>query len=180
MAVCSCGIEFTGSPDQTYCGQTCRARAKVRRRQARDPQWRPLMIKPCTGCGVAHSRQSPFCSDTCYDRDFNAKWRLVHPVQRRAQVQRYYQRNKERLAGNTKERLALARAFIDGARAGGCVDCGEKDLRILESDHVRGTKLGEISKMARGDLSALWAELDKCETRCPNCHRRVTAQRRAA
>jgi len=79
-----------------------------------------------------------------------------------------------------KPRKALGRAFVDAARAGGCIDCGEKDLRVLDSDHVRGKKLYEISDLLARPLSVLFAELDKCDTRCANCHRRITDERRKA
>jgi hypothetical protein len=59
-----------------------------------------------------------------------------------------------------------------------CVDCGEGDTTVLEFDHVKGTKLGDVSKMVHQGLS--WArihvEITKCEVRCANCHRRRTVQ----
>ncbi len=60
-----------------------------------------------------------------------------------------------------------------------CVDCNESDIVVLEFDHVRGTKVQNIATLcARGSsLATLKLEIDKCEVRCANCHRRVTAQR---
>lgn len=78
------------------------------------------------------------------------------------------------------KRSALGRAFADAAMAGGCVDCGTKEQVVLDLDHVRGKKVGNVSAMLAGPLHRLLAEIDKCETRCANCHRRVTAQRRRA
>lgn len=77
-----------------------------------------------------------------------------------------------------RERMLLRRAFIDAAMAGGCVDCGTKEQVVLELDHVRGTKVTEVSKLLTASLPRLFAELDKCETRCANCHRRATIARR--
>jgi hypothetical protein len=59
-----------------------------------------------------------------------------------------------------------------------CVDCGEADPRVLEFDHVRGKKLGNVSSLRTGgySLERLEAELAKCEVRCANCHRRKTVQ----
>jgi hypothetical protein len=57
------------------------------------------------------------------------------------------------------------------------VDCGESDPIVLDFDHVCGTKILEISRMIRGYAwAAIWAEIQKCEVRCANCHRRKTSK----
>lgn len=59
-----------------------------------------------------------------------------------------------------------------------CVDCGEDDIIVLDFDHVRGTKKYNIAdKISTMSLPSLMAEIDKCDVRCANCHRRVTAKR---
>lgn len=60
-----------------------------------------------------------------------------------------------------------------------CVDCGESDPVVLEFDHVRGTKNDNISKMISTPVSVrkLMGEIDKCDVRCANCHRRATHTR---
>jgi hypothetical protein len=60
-----------------------------------------------------------------------------------------------------------------------CVDCGEADLRVLDFDHR-----GDAHKRAAvGFLlsrlvawHALEAEIEKCDVRCANCHRKRTAE----
>jgi hypothetical protein len=76
----------------------------------------------------------------------------------------------------------LVRAAADGEMVRGCVDCGEKDLRVLDFDHVRGTKTFNIGRGKNGSktIRAIYAEIDKCEVRCANCHRRITYDRRKA
>jgi L-lysine 2,3-aminomutase len=61
-----------------------------------------------------------------------------------------------------------------------CVDCGETDPVVLEFDHVRGEKVAAISFMIpRGyPMAKILAEVDKCDVRCANCHRRKTAKER--
>jgi hypothetical protein len=86
-------------------------------------------------------------------------------TQVRATRQRHIRRNQEYV-------LALK-------QAGSCTDCGESDPVVLDFDHVTGVKEGAISKMVRNaaSLTSLAAEIAKCELRCANCHRRVTAAR---
>ena len=62
-----------------------------------------------------------------------------------------------------------------------CVDCGEADPVVLEFDHV-GNKRGKVTTLAWGEYSirTLQHEVDQCEVRCANCHRRVTAARRGS
>lgn len=59
-----------------------------------------------------------------------------------------------------------------------CVDCGEPDPMVLEFDHINGTKLGNISDMISGAFSwrRILEEIEKCDVRCANCHRRKTAR----
>ena len=57
-----------------------------------------------------------------------------------------------------------------------CVDCGEADMCVLDFDHT-GEKTGAVMRLARNEVSLerLQAEIDRCEVRCANCHRRRTA-----
>jgi hypothetical protein len=59
-----------------------------------------------------------------------------------------------------------------------CVDCGETDTMVLEFDHLRD-KLMQVSRMVHTGWrwAAIAAEIEKCEVRCANCHRRVTRRR---
>jgi hypothetical protein len=58
-----------------------------------------------------------------------------------------------------------------------CVDCGEADVVCLEFDHVRGEKLKPISAMVGTyEWETIKREVEKCEVRCANCHRRKTAR----
>lgn len=59
-----------------------------------------------------------------------------------------------------------------------CVDCGEKDLRVLEFDHVRGSKKASISYLLNNSISwkVIASEIEKCDVRCANCHKKRTAQ----
>ena len=59
-----------------------------------------------------------------------------------------------------------------------CVDCGERDIRCLEFDHRdRATKSANIAGLLRLVVSwdIICLEIEKCDVRCANCHRRRTA-----
>lgn len=60
-----------------------------------------------------------------------------------------------------------------------CVDCGNSDPRVLEFDHVRGTKEYNVSNLigAAHPIQRIIDEIAKCEIRCANCHRIVTIER---
>ena len=78
-----------------------------------------------------------------------------------------------------RKRIAALRRYIsEHFRRHPCTDCGEADGRVLEFDHVRG-KARDIAEMcAEGvPLTALQAEIERCEVVCVNCHRRRTASR---
>lgn len=60
-----------------------------------------------------------------------------------------------------------------------CVDCRESDIRCLEFDHRDpSTKVCAVSKMISDQRAwpDILAEIEKCDVRCANCHRRRTAE----
>lgn len=60
----------------------------------------------------------------------------------------------------------------------GCVDCPEKDVVVLDFDHVTGVKKYSISYMIGSGFypEVIKEEMSKCVVRCANCHRRKTAR----
>ena len=62
-----------------------------------------------------------------------------------------------------------------------CIDCGESDPRVLEFDHRDGVpKTAAVSALARSgySLERVQKEVDLCDVRCANCHRRRTHDQR--
>lgn len=59
-----------------------------------------------------------------------------------------------------------------------CIDCGNKDVRVLDFDHRDGVeKVGNISEMIhRSSLKSIVLEIRKCDVRCANCHRIRTGE----
>jgi len=61
----------------------------------------------------------------------------------------------------------------------GCVDCGyDSDPAALDFDHVRGEKTLGVGQMRGHPWERVFAEIDKCEVVCANCHRIRTSNRR--
>ena len=102
----------------------------------------------------------------------------------RERSKRYYRENKEKhlavIYKNRKKYVARNRKYAwNWLETHPCVDCGETDIVVLEFDHKDGSdKKGEISLALRDQWSfiRLKKEIDKCEVRCANCHRRRTAK----
>ena len=93
-----------------------------------------------------------------------------------------YMRERRRTHGNARtainneaRRRKNLEAIIVYLRDHPCVDCGEKDFMVLDFDHVRGKK-HTISKILSYSLVAVMREIEKCDVRCANCHRRKTAK----
>lgn len=85
---------------------------------------------------------------------------------------------KARRRAADKKLAALQHFVWDWKRLHGCTDCGETDPLVLDCDHRdRAAKIDGIAKMIRVrrcTRDQLLAELEKCDVRCANCHRRKT------
>jgi len=70
------------------------------------------------------------------------------------------------------------RCLFDYLRDKKCVDCGIRDVRVLEFDHRNPSeKKNGIAKMLRqGSWKRMLAEIEKCDIRCANCHRIKTSE----
>ena len=97
--------------------------------------------------------------------------------------QKNHEREMARIHRNQRARIVENRAQVDAyLLTHPCADCGEVDLRVLDFDHVRGEKIGDVSTMVNTGRSwpMIEAEIAKCDVRCANCHRKVTYERRRA
>jgi hypothetical protein len=89
-----------------------------------------------------------------------------------------YADNKERTMQGKEKRIVRNQQFIASVLQTGCVDCGTKDIRVLEFDHLKDKTIG-ISHMRTHSLERLKEEISKCEVVCANCHNIRTSTRRA-
>lgn len=98
---------------------------------------------------------------------------------------RHYEANKSKIKQRSKTRNRKQRnankAYVDKIKVeSSCVDCGEGNPLVLDFDHVKGKKVGDISSMVYQSycVESIQNEIDKCEVRCSNCHRVATHKRR--
>lgn len=94
----------------------------------------------------------------------------------------YYHKNKDiikpkKLEQQKQRRIRNRKFVIDYLSNNPCIDCGENDFIVLEFDHInQSTKRNTVSNMVDLSLKTIKEEIEKCEVRCANCHRRKTAK----
>ncbi len=109
------------------------------------------------------------------------------PEKQREAARRHYEQNREKMIArareHTKRKRVELRAWVrDYLATHPCVDCGEADPLVLEFDHrdpaSKIGNIGDIVGRSGWGLPRLQAEIDKCDVRCANCHRRRTCKNR--
>ncbi len=97
----------------------------------------------------------------------------------------WYKRNKTKLIARVrlnekKTTQEIRRKIKEFFSSHPCIDCGETDWVVLEFDHCKGDKKQAVASMIHRGYSwkAISEEINKCEVRCANCHRRKTARER--
>ncbi|HZI02094.1 MAG TPA: hypothetical protein VEX63_13165, partial [Flavisolibacter sp.] len=98
----------------------------------------------------------------------------------RSSEQSYEKHKVVRIHNNETYREALKQKLAEFLNNSLCMDCWEPDIRVLEFDHVRGTKTMDISAMLSRGYSWLMIqkEIEKCDVVCANCHRKRTYDRK--
>lgn len=94
----------------------------------------------------------------------------------------HYERNHDQYIQNNKERRKVLSAYLRKIKEdSGCADCGIKDFRVLDFDHVGEKTIVPARMSSNGwSLKRIDKELANCEVRCSNCHRIITYERRQA
>ena len=95
----------------------------------------------------------------------------------------HYVNNKKKYLAKARKwnkgQVTILRKFIfDYLSDHFCVDCGNKDVRVLDFDHVGNKRMG-IAQMMRNchSLESVTKEISVCNVRCANCHRIKTFER---
>lgn len=129
------------------------------------------------------------CKQNKKESEFNFKNKLraiLHSQCKecsRKSIKSHYERNKDYYLGKANKRNGKIRSetivfLTEYLLNNPCIDCGEKDITVLEFDHKdRSSKFKAVSTLLanRYTLDIIKKEVQKCEVRCANCHRRKTA-----
>jgi hypothetical protein len=197
-----CRAEYIRERGELHLHQTRSARER-RRAQARRYVLGILASATCADCGLA----DPLVLEFDHVREKTAGISsLVHEGYALARIQAevacceivcpncHRRRTHLRAGGSWRVNLESRvpadrplkrrnlRFLLDHLRQNPCVGCGETDVIVLEFDHV-GPKRGKgVVSLAfyEHSLTLLQEEIDHCEIRCINCHRRDTIRRQPA
>lgn len=137
-----------------------------------------MTVKICSKCKIEKKIES-----------FNKKDRnRLQPYCREcdnAHAREYYEKNKDRVKHqiNTARKIRVAnlsKEIKQLKESTPCADCGNNyPYYVMDFDHVRGEKTGNISHMVQsGVTKKIKEEISKCEIVCANCHRERTHLRR--
>lgn len=104
----------------------------------------------------------------------------------RQYTKRHYKRNRKKYLQRVKDNRteitrknaeSLKQKMLNFLRGKQCVDCGEDDIVVLEFDHRDGTeKEATVAQLSKKSWRRTLDEIQKCDIRCANCHRRKTAK----
>lgn len=140
-----------------------------------------METKQCSQCGVEKPLSSFHSCKSCKD-GYRTQCRECRSAYSRKRYRGTRHSHIKELKGeqlrSSRERN---RQFItEYLSTHPCVDCGEKDPIVLEFDHVRGAKHRDVTYMVTRahSLETIALEIEKCDVRCANCHRRKTALER--
>jgi hypothetical protein len=138
------------------------------------------MKKICSGCNEERDAENDFSwkNKSCGIRQRWCKFCQAEANKIHYQNNKQIYDNRDMLR-NTRVNIENKRLLCKYLKNHHCVDCGCSDIRVLEFDHVSGTKLANIAKMINKGIPwfTIEAEIAKCEVRCANCHRIKTSER---
>ena len=110
--------------------------------------------------------------------------RIRDKAKLRQYSKRHYEKNKDRMVERArafnKKRSAELRLFVEKYLSDHpCIDCGESDVVVLDFDHrdptEKAANVSDLVSQQKGtSFRRLKAEIEKCDVRCANCHRRKT------
>lgn len=132
----------------------------------------------CSACGAEKPPADFSFADEArqllnsYCRVCHAAYRHAHYLANKPDyIRRAIDQVARRRVENRREVLAYLATHA-------CIDCGNPDPVVLEFDHRDPKqKLAAVGTMVMGKRwIRVRAEIEKCDVRCVNCHRRKTAR----
>jgi hypothetical protein len=130
------------------------------------------MEKTCRECG-SPDPESGWVAKGNICKECQRAWAKQHYQDNKQTYLDKAQRNREKYFET--HRPWLLNYWIENP----CVDCGETDPVVLDFDHRNpDEKLFDISRafLSQRPWKKILDEINKCDVRCANCHRRRTAK----
>src|SRR5690242_5861550 len=133
-----------------------------------------LNVKRCSRCGIDQSVENFQWKNRA--RGLRRAWcrscqRIYSHQHYLANADAYKKRRRERGDnGRARVRAHVTEYLLQHP----CVDCGETSRGVLEFDHRDpAQKRLAVSRLAEsGGWRSVLLEIEKCEVRCANCHRK--------
>jgi len=135
------------------------------------------MSKKCYSCKITKD-VGDFNKNSCRKDKLNSICRECGKIRSKRFYQEHLIEHRKTTTRRKKRQVRLNQAWkYDYLKTHPCVDCGETDPVVLEFDH-RGDKERLIGRsVALGcSIETISKEVEKCDVRCANCHRRKTAK----
>ena len=138
-------------------------------------------VKICTKC----KNEKSFVEFSFRDRAKNKRHPWCRPCTRKHNMSRYhnnrsYYKNHHTILTKNSRREKM-RKLLDYLANHPCIDCGETDPIVLEFAHRdNSVKVEAVTQMVTNNCGwdKISNEIQKCDIRCANCHRRRTARER--
>lgn len=86
------------------------------------------------------------------------------------------QSRQKKIKANDIRHIRNRKYILNYLKTHPCIDCGETDFIVLEFDHRENKKYNISNLVGRAGIKLIQEEINKCDVRCANCHRRKTAK----
>lgn len=159
-----------------YCDNSCQGKHK------RELTKNKILGKGSQKCGLC--KQEKKLSEFNKNRSKSSGFNTVCKVCSKKRSRLYYKENSEKHKKEVRKRVKLFQInlrnkIFNFLKQNPCVDCGENNPIVLEFDH-RDTKNKDFTISVGYSKKYSWKkikkEIDKCDVRCANCHRKRTAK----
>jgi glucan phosphorylase len=111
-----------------------------------------------------------FCKNC--SKEYQKEYQKKYYSDEQKRIQQLNRASKNRKTKREENTVSM----IDYLKTHHCIDCGESDPIVLEFDHQRDKRY-QISRMlGNHSWENILKEIEKCDVRCANCHRRRTSK----
>ena len=130
-------------------------------------------MKTCSACKIQHT----FEKFNKSSRNKGGLQNICRQCSSLASKERYVNMKPEDYARRKQNKKDVRIQLFEYKRTQSCVDCGEDDPIVLDFDHrSQKNKTASVAQLTNYSWTKVLKEIEKCDVRCANCHRRRTAK----